>query len=513
MKKIKSIAMYLPQFHRVPENDEWWGEGFTEWTAVKAAEKLWDGHNQPREPLGDNYYNLMEKETMKWQADLAKKYGIGGFCFYHYYFENGRRILEKPAENLLKWKEIQMPFCFCWANQTWARTWSNIRDGNSWSEKFESCGENSQTILLNQNYGGYDEWKAHFEYLKPFFLDERYIKLNEMPVFLFYMPDEIFQLAEMIECWNDLCKECGIKKIYAIGINIAQKADGLDAILLQGPKGFAEPRIAGKIAEINWDKGVKTYDYDELWKNAAEVERVEGVKTYIGGVVDYDDTPRRGKLGTCITGVSPEKFEKSLFAIAVKNIRLGNEFLFINAWNEWGEGNYLEPDKKYGYQYLEAVKNVMDRCNGSECNLQDEAQQEICTNGDKEKEKMLFELNKFRKYFFMMDQWMTLKERKKSVEKYFIGHNYKKIIIYGWAGFGIHLYEELKNSSIEIVCALDRRNGLKHNELKIQTMEDGMPECDVIVVTPISEFADIKSKLKEKTNAEIISLEEVLYEC
>ena len=137
MDRIRTLAMYLPQFHKTRENDEWWGSGFTDWTTVRSAEKLFGGHNQRREPLNDYYYDLLEKSTMQWQAKTAAEYGINGFCFYHYYFKRGRRVLEKPAENLLEWTDISMPFCFCWANETWARTWSNVTYANAWSEKFE----------------------------------------------------------------------------------------------------------------------------------------------------------------------------------------------------------------------------------------------------------------------------------------------------------------------------------------------------------------------------------------
>ncbi len=130
--------MDLPQFHRIPENDMWWGEGFTEWTAVKAGEKFFEGQMQPRVPLDGNYYDLLNEQTMRWQADLMRKYDIYGMCFYHYYFKDGRKILEKPAENLLEWKDIEMPFCFSWANETWARSWSNINGKNAWSSKFDN---------------------------------------------------------------------------------------------------------------------------------------------------------------------------------------------------------------------------------------------------------------------------------------------------------------------------------------------------------------------------------------
>lgn len=136
MKDIRTIAMYLPQFHCIPENDAWWGKGFTEWSTVKAAKPLYESHGQPRIPLNQNYYNLLEKETMLWQAELMHQYGIDGLCFYHYYFKNGKKILEKPAENLLCWKDVNIPFCFCWDSASWARTWSNV-GGNSWADTFE----------------------------------------------------------------------------------------------------------------------------------------------------------------------------------------------------------------------------------------------------------------------------------------------------------------------------------------------------------------------------------------
>ena len=133
MKDVKVVAMYLPQFHRTDENDKWWGEGFTDWVAVKEAEPVFEGHIQPRVPLNENYYNLMDREVMQWQAELAKKYNVYGFCFYHYWFKKGQKLLEKPAENLLNWKDIDMKFCFSWANVTWARTWSKITSKNEWS--------------------------------------------------------------------------------------------------------------------------------------------------------------------------------------------------------------------------------------------------------------------------------------------------------------------------------------------------------------------------------------------
>ena len=188
MKSTRTLAMYLPQFHEVPENSQWWGAGYTEWTAVKQAKPCFPGHEQPVIPMNGNYYDLLSKETMVWQAKLAKKYGVDGFCFYHYWFGRGRKILEKPAENLLKWTDIDLPFCFCWDPGTWARTWSKM--GNAWADAFEPEKDKAQTrgdgILIQQDFGDASYWEAHFEYLLPFFRDERYLRVDGTPVFIFY---------------------------------------------------------------------------------------------------------------------------------------------------------------------------------------------------------------------------------------------------------------------------------------------------------------------------------------
>ena len=160
---MKIIAFYLPQFHNIPENDEWWGDGFTEWVNVKKAKPLFDGHVQPKEPLNDNYYNLLDDNIKIWQAKIAKEYGVYGFCYYHYWF-NGKLLLEKPMEQMLNNKKIDIPFCISWANEPWTKAWVN-----------------EKKVLIPQSYGGVNEWKEHFDYLLPFFKDERYIKVHNKP--------------------------------------------------------------------------------------------------------------------------------------------------------------------------------------------------------------------------------------------------------------------------------------------------------------------------------------------
>lgn len=518
MKRIKTLAMYLPQYHRLTENDNWWGEGFTEWTTVKAAEKLYEGHNQKREPLNDYYYDLMKKETMVWQVHLAEKYGIDGFCFYHYYFDDGYKILEKPAENLLSWKEIPMMFCFCWANQTWARTWSNVEGANGWSEKFENQKQDGSGILIQQSYGDRNAWKRHFEYLYPFFEDDRYIKVNNKPIFLIYKPEDIAILDKMMDQWQEMIRKKGFDGIYVIGVNSMEKRKGIDAVLLQGPAAYRAPHIAGMNAQEEWRNGIRTYQYEKIWENALEIENDSGVATYFGGFVDYDDTPRRGRLGTCMSGVTPQTFERNLYSLAVKNLVAGNKFLFINAWNEWGEGNYLEPDKKNGFQYLEAVSRVMQKVNQDDFDAVQEwdrvcmERKNLQNSGEDEKQALIKELNKFRSFYKLLDRWLLLKEKGKSLDYFFRDYNYQKILIYGFSTLGKHLYEELSaSSSVTVVGAMDRRRGLVYGDVEIYNPEDDLPECDVIVVTAIAEYGEIVDMLKSTTKKPIISLQEVVF--
>lgn len=325
VNSTKVITMYLPQFYRTEENDRWWGEGFTEWTTVKAATPLLEEHYQPRTPLNENYYNLLEKETMMHQADLMKKYRVYGQCFYHYWFKNGQKILEKPAENLLKWKDIDMPFCFSWANESWVRTWSNLSDKNVWSVKFEKVEEKSgnNSILLEQSYGTEEDWKLHFDYLLPFFQDERYIKLNGKPVFIIYKPLIVPCMRQMIECWQHRAKEKGLPGIYFIGTNVA-KQPYFDAIFWQ------ESQQSRQFVDGQNEQGISCYDYDKLWKHILLTKVPKDTKVFLGGFVDYDDTPRHGTRGSLCRGVSPEKFQKYL-AILLKKVQhiIMNMFLLM----------------------------------------------------------------------------------------------------------------------------------------------------------------------------------------
>ena len=510
------IAMYLPQFHRIPENDKWWGEGFTEWMAAKRAEKLYQGHYQPREPLNNYYYDLLQKETMEWQANLALKYSLDGFCFYHYYFKNGRKVLEKPAENLLKWRDVNMPFCFCWDNTSWARSWSNLGDKFTWFDKGKTQPCEGDGVLLEQKYGREKEWDAHFKYLLPFFKDNRYIKIDNKPVFLIYKTDEMACFTEMIDYWRKLAKIENLGGIFILGINSCKEKNGMDGILFSGPSAYWNPIISSNRLECEYRNGIKCFDYEAIWKNAIIADNKKSVKTYFGGFVDYDDTPRRGGQGTAFTNTSVEIFEKYLYKLAYKNLSQNNEFLFINAFNEWGEGMYLEPDKKRGYAFIEAIKSVKEKLRADTQADNVDLTSTLIINEepprvmkDIETEKRC---SKFKEYYFLLHRWLQLKEENKNLSEFLMNYKYHRIAIYGLGVMGKHLIEELKYTDIKIIYVIDRNPQLIYPDFQIRSVDADLPLVDAIVVTATFDYDEIWTKLREKVNYPIVSLAEILNE-
>lgn len=370
---MKVIAFYLPQFHNIPENDEWWGTGFTEWTNVKKSKPLYEGHYQPREPLNDNYYNLLDDHTKKWQVQLAKEYGIYGFCYYHYWF-GGHMLLEKPMEQMLVNKEIDLPFCVCWANGPWTKAWVG----------------DARKVLIAQNYGGRKEWKEHFDYLLPFFRDERYIRVENRPLFVLYRPEIVGCLNEMLDYWNQLAKESGIGD----GLCLAYQYGDFDMIKGRDDSRFDmdiefEPQYAyrdlfseqhkylkairrsvsnwfGKHLGIdllrygaNFFNKKKPISYDAAWE-AILARKPASSKNVPGAFVDFDNSPRHGSEAKIYAQATPEKFRK-YFSKLIRKTReeYKTDFIFLTAWNEWAECSYLEPDKKYKFGYLEAVRDAL----------------------------------------------------------------------------------------------------------------------------------------------------------
>lgn len=374
---IKTIAFYLPQFHSIPENDNAWGKGFTEWTNTRKAEPMFSGHYQPKEPLNDNYYNLLDDSTKIWQSNLAQEYGIFGFCYYHYWFKDGKKLLEVPAEQMLANKNITIPFCFSWANENWSKRW----DGGD------------REIIAEQDYGYKLDWKKHLDYLLPFFQDDRYITLDSKPVFVIYKPEEIPQVNEMLAFWDTEIQKCGFtglcfmiqnpnwffmpsydmgrfayqikfQPFFALGCkgkdmknlfhrrNVYMK---LKKLHIHWIMDRIFPAIK-KIRHKNEENIQKQLDYDEMWSVLLESEsRFEYIE---GAFVDWDNTARK-KNGYVHMGASPNKFENYM-SLLFEKIDKSNQqpVIFINAWNEWCEGAYLEPDTLNEYKYLQAFKNA-----------------------------------------------------------------------------------------------------------------------------------------------------------
>jgi len=361
---MKALAFYLPQYHEIEENNQWWGKGYTEWTAVKDALPFSKAQVQPRVPLNNNYYDLSEKNanTWKWQADLANSFGIHGFVIYHYWFKTGKQLLEKPMEILLSHKEININYCVCWANETWTRTWYGTK----------------KETLMKQEYGDEKEWKNHFNYLLQFFLDDRYIKIDGKPMINIYHTHEIACLKEMLELWEKLSLKAGFKGIYVVSGNTGSKID-TRTNLFNAYYNF-EPSYT-QIHKCNYLERVeylcevfmrtlynkfshkkvleRPINGNRFIKRMLRRDSLSGVNIFPGVFPQWDNTPRRKYKGTFFKNMGATNFRKQIQN--AKNNYPNSDFLYINAWNEWGEGAYLEPDETDKYTYLEIVKSELIR--------------------------------------------------------------------------------------------------------------------------------------------------------
>ncbi|MBP2002010.1 lipopolysaccharide biosynthesis protein [Paenibacillus shirakamiensis] len=346
---MKLIAFLLPQFHPIAENNRWWGEGFTEWTNVRKAVPLYQGHLQPKLPMDNNYYNLTEAAAREWQARTAEAYGIYGFCYYHYWFK-GKRLLEKPIQAVLESKAPDFPFCLSWANEPWTRKW----DGND------------QDVLMPQSYGDEADWSHHFYNLLEAFQDKRYIRIDGKPLFIIYRPSSIPRCDEMLMHWKRLAQRNGLEGLHLVqtlGGFPVQTVKGFDASVEFEPHyTFAHGnlhQIWSRI-EVNGKEHL-VVDYDKVWNSILErTPHRNGEPIYPGAYVNWDNTPRRGVDGQSCLGMTPQKFSHYLSRQLLRaKTAYGSDYVFINAWNEWAEGAYLEPDNQYNYQYLQAVKYAL----------------------------------------------------------------------------------------------------------------------------------------------------------
>lgn len=354
--KTRIIAMYLPQYHRIPENDNWWGKGFTEWNNVKRAKPLFYGHLQPRVPLHGDYYDLSDPNVLRGQMQVAKDFGIDGFCFYHYWFKGGKMLLEKPTEALLEENRIPLQFMFCWANEPWTRTW----DGEVGSKK----------VLMEQQYGSYEDWKRHFDYLLKFFRREEYIKIDEKPVICIYRPGDIQNYKQFIDYWNDLAQKNGfVNGIYVInvyrgGLLLDQECYS-DAVMDFEPFAsmwrFGKAVMSDMCNEYFGEDGsnYEVIDYNLFGKRMVEKFYLKESNHFMGLFTGWDNSPRIGeRVSIIFENNSPIVFGELLEKMYQKSNDLDNELLFINAWNEWGEGTFLEPDEQYGYGYLKEIQRI-----------------------------------------------------------------------------------------------------------------------------------------------------------
>ncbi len=351
---MKALALYLPQFHEVAENNEWWGQGFTEWTNVKKARPLFAGHDQPQVPLGKTYYDLTDPDALRWQSDLAQEYGLGGFIFFHYW-SSGKLLLEKPTELYLNTQDATTEFCLCWANHPWTRSW----DGKE------------HDVLQPQTYGGRTDWDAHLDYLLPFFQDNRYIRRDGKPVLFLYNARAIPDVDDMINHWTERLSEAGSPGLFIVEYisskNPEPAASSSAAVYEDEPVyslrfQLSPMRLAKRFLVKRTDR-IDMQDYEDVWARIRAKTRTYGGREIVqGGFVGWDNSPRRGDKGPMIVrNGTPQSFERNLRKMLTKHrVDASQDFVVINAWNEWGEGAMLEPTEKHSYAYLEALRNAIE---------------------------------------------------------------------------------------------------------------------------------------------------------
>jgi Glycosyltransferase WbsX len=356
LPRARLIAFYLPQFHRTPENDRWWGPGFTEWTNVSKAVPSFPGHYQPHIPADLGFYDLRVPETRTAQADLARSHGIEGFCYWHYWF-CGKRLLSRPFDEVLESGEPRFPFCLAWANEPWTRTWLGRGD-----------------VLQEQRHSPEDD-RNHARWLARAFADDRYIRVGGRPLFLVYRPSYLPEPARTTDILREECVHEGVAEPYLVGINAWCSDTDCRTLGFDGTLDF-EPQL-GNLPDYSVDGpsvaklrrnlrlgvrsgAIKIYDYSEARRIMTHRRSRYDFPIYPSIVVSWDSSPRRGKRGIVFLHATPERLEEGLRTLVdeAEAKPRQDRLVFINAWNEWAEGNHLEPDMRYGLKRLEAVARV-----------------------------------------------------------------------------------------------------------------------------------------------------------
>lgn len=379
------IAFYLPQFHPIPENDKWWGKGFTEWTNVGKAKPLFKGHYQPRVPADLGYYDLRLPEVREAQAEMARDAGIEGFCYWHYWFGNGRQLLERPFNEVLASGKPDFPFCLGWANHSWKTS--------TWTQK---DGRRSDHMIAEQLYPGKEDYRQHFDYVLKAFKDPRYIKIDGKPLFVVFAPSDIPNCkSEFIDYWQELAKANGLLGIHFVGYTEntgKKKQSGVKAVMNAFPtdeaawfyrrvldQGFdavcslglnrAELLIGGKVRFLLKRRLHKLFrlplitkfDYRQIM-DYYYVEEDKWENVYPTLIPQWDRSPRSvGQNGIYINS-TPKNFKKTIVSAMklLENKSNEHKILFLKSWNEWAEGNYVEPDLRYGHGYLEALRDSVN---------------------------------------------------------------------------------------------------------------------------------------------------------
>ena len=345
------IAFYLPQYHPVPENDAWWGKGFTEWTNVAKARPMFRGHYQPHVPADLGFYDLRVPETRAAQAEMAREYGIEAFCYYHYWFA-GKRILERPFNEVLRTGNPDFPFCLCWANQTWTGIWHGCPD----------------RILAEQTYPGLDDHRAHFEALLPAFTDRRYVTVDGKPLFLIFNWDEIPHVREVTDFWRTMATKAGLQGLHLVAVLHHKDAwnpgdHGFDACvrtyLRQRKEGYISWRqpVRKVLRHLERKSGRPVvFPYSKAMMDVFP-DALSGGSEYLCLIPNWDNTPRCGTAGVVQDGSTPELFrvqvKKSLDL--TEGVPPEHRIIFVKSWNEWAEGNHVEPDLKFGTGYLKVL--------------------------------------------------------------------------------------------------------------------------------------------------------------
>ncbi len=375
MSNIKVLAYYLPQFHPLPENDKWWGKGFTEWVNVAKAKPLFRHHYQPKIPADLGFYDLRLPESRDMQAEYAKQAGVSAFCYWHYWFGKGKRLMNFPFDEVLRLKRPNFPFCLAWANHSWYQ--------KSWTSNNGIFNLSKSKLLIEQQYFGKEDYTNHFYEMLPAFQDDRYFKINNRPVMVIFNPlggkkGMFSPVTEFMDTWQALTQKEGLQPFFFIGhcytyedLKLIREMN-FDAInfsmhhivfpihkdhstLFKHFLSGINSRIHIKPTIIKYANAIKKMDVN-LWNEE---------KIYPTIIPNWDHTPRSGNFGRVFQDSTPELFSKHIDSIFKRIINKAeeNRIVFLKSWNEWGEGNYIEPDLKYGTQYIDVLAEVLSKYN------------------------------------------------------------------------------------------------------------------------------------------------------